>query len=179
MEHITIPKQFAANSLMNDEQYRKWYQDSLDSPEAFWREQGKRIDWIKPYNKVLDVSYQGDVSIKWFYDGTLNVAANCLDRHLKTKGDKVAIIWEGDNPDETLKVTYRQLYEQVCRLANAMETLGVKKGDRVTIYLPMIVEAVVAMLACARIGAVHSVVFAGFSPEILLAGRIEGCRIHY
>jgi acetyl-CoA synthetase len=149
------------------------YKRSIEDPVGFWGEVGKRVDWIKPYTKVKNVSYgPGDVSIKWYEDGTLNVCANCVDRHLKTRGDQVAIIWEGDDPTVDQQITYRQLYERVCTFANVLKANGVKKGDRVTIYLPMIPEAAYAMLACARIGAVHSVVFGGFSPDSL-AGRIE------
>jgi acetyl-CoA synthetase len=147
----------------------------VEDPEGFWAEHGKRIDWIKPYTQIKDVSFaRDDVHIKWFYDGTLNASANCLDRHLETRGDQTAIIWEGDDPADSKTITYRQLYEDVCRLANAFKAHGIGRGDMVTIYMPMIPEAAVAMLACARIGAPHSVVFGGFSPEAL-AGRIEGC----
>ena len=138
---------------------------------AFWGEQGKRIHWFKPYTKVKNTSFDPhNVSIKWFEDGTTNVAYNCLDRHLATRGDQTAIIWEGDDPDKDSKLTYRELHAEVCRFANVLKAHGVKKGDRVTIYLPMIPQTAAAMLACARIGAVHSVVFGGFSPESL-AGR--------
>jgi acetyl-CoA synthetase len=169
-----VPAEFAKNALIDEKTYQDWYKRSVDDPAGFWGEHGKRIDWIKPYTKVNEVSYEGDVSIKWFADGTLNVASNCLDRHLATRGDQTAIIWEGDDPNESKHVTYRELHEQVCRLANVMADMGVKKGDRVTIYLPMIVEAAVAMLACARVGAIHSIVFGGFSPDAL-AGRIQDC----
>jgi acetyl-CoA synthetase len=149
------------------------YKRSVEDPEGFWADVGKRVDWIKPYSRIKNVSYgPGDVSIKWYEDGTLNVAANCIDRHLRTRGDQVAIIWEGDDPTVDEQITYRQLHERVCKFANVLKANGVKKGDRVTIYLPMIPEAAYAMLACARIGAVHSVVFGGFSPDSL-AGRIE------
>ncbi len=169
-----VPTDFAKNALINEKTYQEWYDRSVNDPEGFWGEHGKRLDWIKPYTQVKDVSFSGDVHIRWFADGTLNVAANCLDRHLATRGDQTAIIWEGDNPNESEHITYRQLHERVCRLANALEALGVKKGDRVTIYLPMIPEAAVSMLACARIGAIHSIVFGGFSPDSL-AGRLEDC----
>ena len=169
-----VPAEFAAKALIDDKTYNEWYDRSINDSEGFWAEHGKRIDWIKPFTKVKDVSFTGDVHIKWFEDGTLNVAANCLDRHLATRGDQTAIIWEGDDPNESEHITYRQLHEKVCRMANAMEALGTKKGDRVTIYLPMIPEAAVAMLACARIGAVHSIVFGGFSPDSL-GGRIQDC----
>ncbi len=169
-----VPSDTAAKALIDDKTYAEWYARSVSDPEGFWAEHGKRIDWIKPYTKVKNVSYTGNVDIKWFEDGTLNVAANCLDRHLATRGDQTAIIWEGDDPNESAHITYRELHEKVCRMANAMESLGAKKGDRVTIYMPMIPEAAVAMLACARIGAVHSIVFGGFSPDSL-AGRIQDC----
>ncbi len=164
------------DAWIDEAQYKELYQASVSDPEAFWGEQGKRLDWIKPYNKVKNTTFEyPDVSIKWFEDGTLNVAANCIDRHLDSRGDQVAIIWEGDEPTDDLKITYRELYGHVCRLANAMKAEGVKKGDRVTLYMPMIPEAAYAMLACARIGAVHSIVFGGFSPDAL-AGRIEDCK---
>ncbi|CAA7624358.1 acetate--CoA ligase [Magnetospirillum sp. UT-4] len=169
-----VPADFAKSALIDEKTYKEWYERSVNDPDGFWGEHGKRLDWIKPFTKVKDVSYTGDVHIKWFEDGTLNVAANCLDRHLATRGDQTAIIWEGDDPNESKHVTYRELHEQVCRLANVLNDLGVKKGDRVTIYLPMIVEAAVAMLACARVGAIHSIVFGGFSPDAL-AGRIQDC----
>ncbi|MGD9743968.1 MAG: acetate--CoA ligase, partial [Dongiaceae bacterium] len=140
----------------------------------FWGEQGKRIDWIKPYSKVKDTDFTGDIRIRWYYDGTLNASANCIDRHLAKRADQTAIIWEGDDPKDSRRITYAELHENVCRLANALKKHGIKKGDRVTIYLPMIPEAAYAMLACARIGAVHSVVFGGFSPESLV-GRIQDC----
>ena len=155
--------------------YERMYADSVRDPEAFWAEHGKRIDWMKPYSQIKDVSYDAsDLHIRWFHDGTLNAAANCIDRHLETRGDKTAIIWEGDEPTEDARITYRELFDRVCRLGSAMRDMGVAKGDVVTIYMPMIPEAAVAMLACARIGAVHSVVFGGFSPDAL-AGRIEDC----
>jgi acetyl-CoA synthetase len=152
------------------------YEASIASPYTFWKEHGQRVDWIKPFKTVKNTNYSPEnVSIKWFEDGTLNVCANCIDRHLEKRGDQVAIIWEGDEPDMDLKVTYRQLYAHVCRFANVLKKLGAKKGDRITIYMPMIPEAVYAMLACARIGAIHSVVFGGFSPDSL-AGRIRDCE---
>jgi acetyl-CoA synthetase len=159
------------------ETYERMYAESIRDPEGFWREHGKRIDWIKPYTKVKNTSYDYDnVSIKWFEDGTLNVAANCIDRHLETRGDQTAIIWEPDEPtDEALHITYRELHAQTCKMANVLKSLGIEKGDRVVIYLPMIPEAAYAMLACARIGAIHSVVFAGFSPDALGA-RVNGCN---
>ena len=156
--------------------YDRMYAASINDPEGFWSEQGKRVDWIKPFTKVKDISFDlGNVHIKWFEDGTLNVAANCVDRHLATRGDQTAIIWEPDDPnDPALHITYRELHGHVCRMANVLKSMGVKKGDRVVIYLPMIPEAAYAMLACARIGAIHSVVFAGFSPDALGA-RVNGC----
>ena len=170
-----VPTETARAALVDDAQYQAMYAASLADPEAFWAEHGKRIDWIKPYSQIKDVSYAADdLHIKWYYDGTLNVAANCLDRHLATRGDQTAIIWEGDDPADDKHITYRELHAEVCRLANALKGLGAKKGDRITIYMPMIPEATVAMLACARIGAIHSVVFGGFSPDAL-AGRIQDC----
>jgi acetyl-CoA synthetase len=165
---------FAANAHIDAEKYKAMYEQSVNDPETFWGEQGKRLDWFKPYTKVKNTSFDPhNVSIKWFEDGTLNASYNCLDRHLETRGDQVAIIWEGDDPSEDEKITYRELHERVCRFANVLKDKGVQKGDVVTLYLPMIPEAAVAMLACARIGAVHSIVFGGFSPEAL-AARIEG-----
>ena len=156
--------------------YEKMYARSVEDNQAFWAEQAGRIDWIKPFTKVKDVSFaREDVHIRWYYDGTLNVCYNCIDRHLDSKADDVAIIWEGDDPSRDMKITYRELYERVCKFANALKALGAKKGDRITIYMPMIPEAAIAMLACARIGAVHSVVFGGFSPDAL-AGRIHDCE---
>ena len=160
---------------ISEPDYFRLYRESLADPDGFWGAQGKRIDWTKPYTKVCNASYEGDVSIRWYEDGTLNASYNCIDRHLADRADQTAILWEGDEPSEDCRVTYRELHESVCRLANALKAQGVKKGDRVTIYLPMIPEAAVAMLACARIGAIHSVVFGGFSPDSL-AGRIEDCR---
>ena len=160
---------------ITEEQYFRLYRESLSDPNGFWGREGKRLDWIKPYTRVMNASYDGDVSIKWYEDGTLNASYNCIDRHLAARGDQTAILWEGDDPAEDRKVSYRELHEGVCRLANVLKSRGVKKGDRVTIYMPMIPEAAFAMLACARIGAVHSVVFGGFSADSL-AGRIEDCR---
>jgi len=167
---------FVAKAHIDRATYDEMYKASVEDPEGFWAEHGQRIDWIKPYSKVKDVSYDfGNVSIKWFEDGTLNVAANCIDRHLDSRGDQTAIIWEPDDPNEAAKhITYKELHASVCKMANIMEELGVRKGDRVVLYLPMIPEAAYAMLACARIGAIHSIVFAGFSPDALSA-RINGC----
>lgn len=169
-----VPAKIAANAHADKTKYEAMYKASIEDNEAFWGEQGKRLDWIKPYTKVKDVSYDSPVSIKWYYDGTLNASANCLDRHLATRGNQTAIIWEGDDPADSEHVTYKDLHERVCRLSNAMKDRGVKKGDRVTLYMPMVVEAAVAMLACTRIGAIHSIVFGGFSPDSLSA-RIQGC----
>lgn len=163
------------NALIDNDTYLKWYADSVTSPDKFWGKHGKRIDWFKPFTKVKNTSFNGKVSIKWFEDGLTNVSYNCIDRHLKKRGNQTAIIWEGDNPYDDKKITYNELYEHVCRLANVMKKHGVKKGDRVTIYMPMIPEAAYAMLACTRIGAIHSIVFGGFSPDAL-AGRIVDCE---
>ena len=152
------------------------YARSIADPNGFWGEQAKRIHWYRPFTKVKNTSFDPhNVSIKWFEDGTTNAAYNCIDRHLHKRGDQVAIIWEGDDPKDSKKITYRELHDEVCRFANVLRNRNVEKGDRVTIYLPMIPEAAYAMLACARIGAIHSVVFGGFSPESL-AGRIEDCK---
>lgn len=164
------------NSFLNETQYFEMYQDSIENNEAFWAEQGKRIDWIKPYTQVKDVSFaKQDLHINWYQDGTLNVCANCVDRHLPTQAEQTAIIWEGDDPTNSKSITYQQLHQEVCRFANVLKQLGIGKGDRVTLYMPMILEAVYAMLACARIGAIHSVVFGGFSADAL-AGRIIDCK---
>ena len=161
----------AENKQMDLETYRAWYARSVSDPDGFWGEHGKRLDWSKPYTKVKNASFDGEVSIKWFEDGELNVSHNCIDRHLETRGDQTAIIWEGDDPSEHKHISYRELHEHVSRYANVLKKHGVQKGDRVTIYMPMIPEVAYAMLACTRIGAVHSVVFGGFSPDSL-AGRI-------
>ena len=167
---------FADKAHVNAARYDEMYAASIADPDGFWAEHGKRVDWIKPFSTVRDVSYAfGDVSIKWYADGTLNVAANCIDRHLGTRGDQTAIIWEPDDPaDAAQHITYAQLHAETCKMANVLKGLGVAKGDRVVIYLPMIPEAAYAMLACARIGAIHSIVFAGFSPDAL-AARVAGC----
>ena len=171
-----VPADIAANALIDNARYEKMYAESVSDPDAFWGAHGRRIDWIKPYSKVKNTRYgKDDVSIKWYEDGTLNACVNCVDRHLATRGDQTAIIWEGDEPDQDARISYTQLHEEVCRFANVLKSRGVKKGDRVTIYMPMIPEATYAMLACARIGAVHSVVFGGFSPDAL-AGRILDCE---
>ena len=168
-----VPAEWAARAWVDDQKYHAMYRRSVEDPNGFWGEMGRRIDWIKPYTRVKNTSFDpSNVSIKWYEDGTLNVSANCIDRHLATRANQVAIIWEGDDPTQDEKITYRQLHERVCKFANVLKANGVNKGDRVTIYLPMIPEATYAMLACARIGAVHSIVFGGFSPDSL-ANRIE------
>ncbi len=164
----------AANASVNAAQYQALYTSSVTEPEKFWAEQGQRLDWIKPFSLAMNASFTGDVSIKWFEDGVLNAAVNCLDRHLPLRSKQTALIWEGDNPAESRQISYGELQAEVCRLGNVLRARGVQKGDRVTLYLPMIPEAVYAMLACARIGAVHSVVFGGFSPESL-KDRILDC----
>jgi acetyl-CoA synthetase len=171
---LPVPPQVAAKAYVDAAKYKQMYQASIDDPVKFWGEHGKRIDWIKLYTQVKDVDYTGNVRIRWYHDGVLNVSANCVDRHLAKRGDQTAIIWEGDDPAESKHITYRQMHTEVCRLANVLKARGVKKGDRVTIYMPMIPEAAYAMLACARIGAIHSVVFGGFSPDSLV-NRIEDC----
>jgi acetyl-CoA synthetase len=170
-----VPPEWAARAYVDAAGYAETYRRSLEQPEAFWREETARLDWIKPWTELSKCSFdEADFGIQWFADGQLNVSTNCLDRHLEKHGDTVAIIWEGDDPSQQRKLTYRELHEEVCRFANALKGLGAKRGDRVTIYMPMIPEAAVAMLACSRIGAIHSVVFGGFSPEAL-AGRIQDC----
>ncbi len=174
-----VPAAWSRKAHVNNAEYKKMYEASIKNPEKFWAKHGKRIDWFKPFKKVKNVSYDyPNVSIKWYEDGVTNVAYNCIDRHLKKRGNQTAIIWEGDNPYDDKKITYNELYEHVCRLANVLKANGVKKGDRVTIYMPMIPEAAYAMLACARIGAIHSIVFGGFSPDAL-AGRIEDCKSNF
>ncbi|MCE5334421.1 MAG: acetate--CoA ligase [Desulfobacteraceae bacterium] len=172
-----VPESWAKKAHCNNEQYLKMYEQSVKDPEGFWGEVAKRIDWFEPFTKVKAGSFDGDIRIKWFVDGKLNVSYNCLDRHLATRGDQTAIIWEGDDPSVSQNITYRQLHEKVCKFANVLKSFGLKKGDRVTIYLPMIPELAVAMLACTRIGVVHSIVFAGFSPESL-ASRIQDSGGH-
>ncbi|MDE1172345.1 MAG: acetate--CoA ligase [Parvibaculaceae bacterium] len=170
-----VPAEWAARAFADKARYDELYALSTADPEAFWGEQGKRLDWTTPYTKVKDVSYDPhNLHIRWYEDGTLNASVNCIDRHLKTRADQTAIIWEGDNPAESRHISYRELHREVCTFANVLKTRGVKKGDRVTIYMPMIPEAAFAMLACARIGAIHSIVFGGFSPDSL-AGRIVDC----
>jgi acetyl-CoA synthetase len=170
-----VPAEWTKRAHIGDAKYREMYAASVKDPNAFWAEQAKRLDWYKAPTKIKNTSFDPhNVSIKWFEDGTLNCAYNCVDRHLEKRGDQTAIIWEGDDPKDDKKITYRQLHAEVCRFANVLKAQGVKKGDRVTIYMPMIPEAAYAMLACARIGAVHSVIFGGFSPDSI-AGRIEDC----
>jgi acetyl-CoA synthetase len=177
VDAVKVPKKWKERAFVDKDEYEKLYQKSVEKPDKFWGKQGKRLDWIKPYTRVKNASFEHpDISIKWFEDGTLNVAANCTDRHLKKLGKQTAIIWEPDDPNEPAKhITYRELHENVCKFANVLKAQGVKRGARVTIYLPMIPEAAYAMLACARIGAIHSIVFGGFSPDSL-AGRIEDCQ---
>ncbi|HSQ96886.1 MAG TPA: acetate--CoA ligase [Croceibacterium sp.] len=174
-----VPREWAENALIDAQTYADKYRRSIDDPDGFWREEAQRIDWIKPFSQVKDTSFdEATFGIRWFADGTLNLSANCLDRHLAERGDQTAIIWEPDDPNAPGRtLTYLQLHEETCRFANLLKAEGVKRGDRVTIYLPMVPEAAVAMLACARIGAVHSIVFAGFSPEAL-GSRIEDCKSH-
>jgi acetyl-CoA synthetase len=158
-----VPAAIAERAYVDQAAYEDMYRRSVEDNEGFWAEQALRIDWIKPFSKVRDTSFsKDDLRIRWFYDGTLNVCYNCVDRHLASKGDDVAIIWEGDDPARDLTITYRELHERVCKFANALKKIGAKKGDRITIYMPMIPETAVAMLACTRIGAVHSVVLVGF-----------------
>ncbi|MBH98718.1 MAG: acetyl-coenzyme A synthetase, partial [Rhodospirillaceae bacterium] len=174
-----VPDSVAAQAWTDKADYQALYRKSVENPIAFWEEQAMRLDWIKAFTNTKDVSYDAsDLHIRWFDDGELNVAANCLDRHLAKRADQTAIIWEGDDPSEESHITFKELHDRVCRLGNALRTLGVQKGDRVTIYMPMIPEAAIAMLACARIGAVHSVVFGGFSPEAL-RGRIQDCASNF
>ena len=174
-----VPAAWKKKAHIDEAGYKKLYAESVKDPVKFWGKQAKRLDWFKAPTKIKNTSYAYDnVTIKWYEDGVTNVSVNCIDRHLKKRGHQTAIIWEGDNPYDDKKITYRELYEQVCRLANVMKKHGVKKGDRVTLYMPMIPEAAYAMLACTRIGAVHSIVFGGFSPESL-AGRIEDAQSHF
>src|SRR5690242_2955100 len=174
--HFPVSKDWRERALIDREKYEAMYARSISHPEEFWREQAERLDWIKRFTKVKNVSWDPDnLYIKWFEDGTLNVSANCIDRHLPKRAKQTAIIWEGDDPKDSRHITYEELHREVCRFANVLKAHNVKRGDRVTIYLPMIPEAAYAMLACARIGAVHSVVFAGFSPDSL-AGRILDCE---
>ena len=173
-----VKTHIAENAKITKSKYETLYQESIDNNEDFWAAQGQRLDWMTPYTKVKDVDYSDDARIRWYYDGVLNVSANCIDRHLPTRGDQTAFIFEGDDPDTSYAVTYQDLHDKVCQLANGLKSLGVQKGDRVTIYMPMVPEAAYAMLACARIGAIHSVVFGGFSPTSL-QDRILDCESHF
>ncbi len=176
---IKTKPEWVKRSLANKAQYQKKYSDSIKNNNSFWKKEGKRITWIKPYKKIKDVKYSKDeVRIKWFEDGTLNASANCIDRHLKDKKDKTAIIWVGDDPKDTQKISYKQLHQKVSKAANGLKKLGIQKGDRVTIYLTMIPELAILMLACARIGAVHSIIFGGFSAESI-SGRVNDCKSEY
>ena len=174
-----VPKKWSNNAYVDKNKYEKKYRLSIKDNEGFWKKEGKRIDWIKPYTKIKDVKYsKTDVKIKWFYDGTLNASANCVDRHLKDKKNKTAIIWVGDDPKDSKQISYKELHRNVSKAANGLKELGIKKGDRVTIYLTMIPELAYVMLACARIGAIHSIIFGGFSPDSI-AGRINDCQSNY
>ena len=176
---IKTKPEWVKNSLANKTQYQKKYQESIKSNDNFWKREGKRITWIKPYKKIKDIKYSNkDVKIKWFHDGTLNASANCIDRHLKDHKDKTAIIWVGDDPKDYQKITYKQLHQKVSKAANGLKKIGIKKGDRVTIYLTMIPELAILMLACARIGAVHSIIFGGFSADSI-SGRVNDCESEY
>ena len=176
---IKTSKIWSKQAYVNKKAYEKKYNKSIKDNENFWKKEGKRITWIKPYTKIKDVKYsKTDVKIKWFYDGTLNASINCIDRHLKKKKNKTAIIWVGDNPEDTKNISYQELHRNVCKAANGLKSIGIKKGDRVTIYLTMIPELAFVMLACARIGAIHSIIFGGFSPDSI-AGRIDDCKSDY
>ena len=174
-----VPKKWSNNAYVDKKAYEKKYKLSIKDNEGFWKKEGKRIDWIKPYTKIKDIKYsKTDVKIKWYYDGTLNASSNCIDRHLKDKKNKTAIIWVGDDPKVSKQISYKELHKNVCKTANGLKELGIKKGDRVTIYLTMIPELAYVMLACARIGAIHSIIFGGFSPDSI-AGRINDCQSDY
>ena len=176
---IKTKSEWVNKAMVNKDEYEKKYRKSIKNNEEFWKKEGKRISWIKPYKKIKNVKYsKEEVRIKWYEDGTLNASANCIDRHLKDKKDKTAIIWVGDDPKESKKITYKQLHKDVCKAANALKELGIQKGDRVTIYLTMIPELAITMLACARIGAIHSIIFGGFSAESI-AGRVDVCKSDY
>ena len=176
---MKIQENWKKNALVGPKDYEDLYNLSIKDNEGFWKDQGNRLDWIKKYSKIKDIKYSAtDVNIKWYYDGELNVSENCIDRHAKNNPNKIAIIWEGDNPNNTLKITYKELLLNVSKTANALKNLGVQKGDRVTIYLTMIPELAYTMLACARIGAIHSIIFGGFSSESI-AGRITDCKSEF
>ncbi|HKY87935.1 MAG TPA: AMP-binding protein, partial [Pseudorhodoplanes sp.] len=174
-----VPAEWKSRAFLDDAKYQEMYAASIADPDKFWGAQAKCISWMKPFTKVKNTSYApGNVSIKWFEDGTLNAAYNCIDRHLPKRAKQTAIIWEGDDPKDSRHITYQELHDEVCRFANIMRGRNVQKGDRVTIYMPMIPEAAYAILACARIGAIHSVIFGGFSPDSI-AGRIEDCKSNF
>ena len=174
-----VPKKWSNNAYVDKNGYEKKYKLSIKDNDGFWRKEGKRINWIKPYTKIKDVKYsKTDVKIRWYYDGTLNASANCIDRHLNDKKNKTAIIWVGDDPKDSKQISYKELHKNVCKAANGLKEIGIKKGDRVTIYLTMIPELAYVMLACARIGAIHSIIFGGFSPDSI-AGRINDCQSDY
>ena len=174
-----VSENWSKQAYVNKSQYEKKYKLSIKDNESFWRKEGKRITWMKPYTKIKDVKYsKKEVNIKWYYDGTLNASANCIDRHLEKKGNKTAIIWVGDDPSDSKKITYKELHKKVCKAANGLRSIGIQKGDRVTIYLTMIPELAYIMLACARIGAIHSIIFGGFSPDSI-ATRINDCESDY
>jgi len=176
---IKTKDEWIKNSLANKKQYREKYSKSIKDNDGFWKKEGKRITWIKPYKKIKDVKFsRKEVKINWFQDGTLNASANCIDRHLKDKKDKTAIIWVGDDPKDSQKISYKELHKKVSRAANGLKKLGIKKGDRVTIYLTMIPELAILMLACVRIGAVHSIIFGGFSADSI-SGRVNDCESEY
>ena len=176
---IKTSKLWSKRAYVNKKAYEKKYNLSIKDNENFWKKEGKRITWIKPYTKIKDVKYsKTDVKIKWFYDGTLNASANCIDRHLSANKNKTAIIWVGDDPKDSKHISYKALHKNVCKAANGLKSIGIQKGDRVTIYLTMIPELAYVMLACARIGAVHSIIFGGFSPDSI-AGRINDCNSDY
>jgi len=176
---MKIKKDWKLNAKVSRDEYISIYNKSIDENDDYWKEQGKRIDWIKNYTKIKNVKYSNnEVSIKWFYDGTLNVSANCIDRHVKNNPNKIAIIWEGDDPNNVEKISYKELLDQVCKTANALKKIGVRKGNRVTIYLTMIPQLAYVMLACSRIGAIHSIIFGGFSSDSI-AERIKDCNSEY
>ncbi len=174
-----VPQSWAERAYINADRYTEMYDEAINDPDGFWSREAERLDWMVFPEKIKNTSFnEADFGIKWFEDGVLNVSENCLDRHLEERGDQVAIIWEGDNPAESRKITYRELHRDVCRFANVLKAQGAKRGDRITIYMPMIPEAAVAMLACTRIGAIHSIVFGGFSPDSL-GGRIQDCDSNF
>ena len=175
-DKIAVKTNWENNAHLDKNSYEKFYEKSINDPEGFWGDHALNIDWHKPFTKdaIKKVNFSKDnLEIKWFYDGKLNVSYNCIDRHLKTKSDNTAIIWEGDNPNESKNITYKELHTEVCLMANILKQRGVKKGDRITIYMPMIPEASYAMLACARIGAIHSIIFGGFSPDSIATRTVS------